>query len=57
MCVCVCVDNIDEAYALIRDLEPRSPHEYILKAVANAVMGQERGLVSSHDTPQYSQYC
>lgn len=36
-------DNIEEAYALICDLEPSSPHEYILKAVANAVMGQERG--------------
>eukprot|EP00731_Ephydatia_muelleri_P029449 Em0020g1093a len=36
-------DNIDEAYTLIRDLEPGSPHEYILKAVANAVMGQEHG--------------
>ena len=36
-------DNIDEAYTLIRDLEPGSPHEYILKAVANAVMGQDHG--------------
>lgn len=39
------IDNIDEAYKLIQDLEPSSPQEYILKAVANTVMGQERGLV------------
>lgn len=39
-------DNIDEAYALIKDLEPSSPQEYILKAVANTVIGQEHGAVS-----------
>lgn len=49
------VDNIDEAYTLIRDLEPGSPHEYILKAVANAVMGQDHGSVmtSSLSPSQY----
>lgn len=40
------VDNIDDAYELVRDLEPSSPQEYILKAVANTVVGQERGTVS-----------
>ena len=47
VCVCVCVDNVEDAYALIRDLEPGSPQEYILKAVANTVIGQEQGSVSS----------
>lgn len=36
-------ENIDEAYKLIQDLEPSSPQEYILKAVANTMIGQERG--------------
>lgn len=36
-------DNVEEAYALIRELEPSSPQEYILKAVANTVVGQEQG--------------
>ncbi len=40
------LDNIDEAYALIKDLEPSSPQEYILKAVANTIIGQEHGAVS-----------
>ena len=39
------LDNIDEAYALIKDLEPSSPQEYILKAVANTFIGQEHGAV------------
>lgn len=39
------VGNIEEAYQLIRDLEPSSPQEYILKAVANAFIGQEQGSV------------
>ena len=42
------IDNIEEAYALIRELEPSSPQEYILKAVANTVVGQEQGSVSTH---------
>lgn len=41
-----CTENIDEAYKLIQDLEPSSPQEYILKAVANTMIGQERGSVS-----------
>ena len=40
------VENIDEAYSLIKDLEPSSPQEYILKAVANTFIGQEHGAVS-----------
>lgn len=43
---CTILDNIDEAYALIKDLEPSSPQEYILKAVANTIIGQEHGAVS-----------
>lgn len=42
------LDNVDEAYALIQDLEPSSPQEYILKAVANTVIGQERASVGMH---------
>ena len=39
------VGNIEEAYQLIKDLEPSSPQEYVLKAVANAFIGQEQGSV------------
>lgn len=42
------VGNIEEAYQLIKDLEPSSPQEYILKAVANAFIGQEQGSVSPY---------
>jgi len=34
------------AYELIKDVEPTSAQEYILKAIANAVIGQERSSVS-----------
>ncbi|XP_054844728.1 intraflagellar transport protein 56 isoform X2 [Eublepharis macularius] len=34
-------DDAQEAYNLIKDLEPSTPQEYILKAVVNAVLGQE----------------
>ncbi|XP_063240941.1 intraflagellar transport protein 56 isoform X5 [Bacillus rossius redtenbacheri] len=37
------LDDIHEAYALIKDLEPVVPQEYILKAVVNAALGQEIG--------------
>jgi len=30
-----------DAYALIKDLEPNTPQEYILKAIVNASMGQD----------------
>lgn len=36
-------DNIQEAYNLIKELEPTTPHEYILKGVVNAALGQEQG--------------
>ena len=32
-------DDISEAYALIKDLEPTVPQEYILKGVVNAAIG------------------
>ncbi|XP_075238773.1 intraflagellar transport protein 56-like [Convolutriloba macropyga] len=36
-------ENIQEAYNLIKELEPTTPHEYILKGVVNAALGQEQG--------------
>lgn len=36
-------DNIEEAFDLMKDLEPSVPQEYILKAVVNAIYGQETG--------------
>lgn len=36
----------EEAYELIKDLEPAIPQEYILKAIVNVVVGQEKGDVS-----------
>lgn len=36
-------DQVQEAYELIKDLEPSSPQEYILKAVVNANIGQATG--------------
>lgn len=37
-------DDVREAHRLIEDLEPAVPHEYILKGVVNAAVGQDRGL-------------
>uniref|UniRef100_A0A493SXB4 Intraflagellar transport protein 56 n=1 Tax=Anas platyrhynchos platyrhynchos TaxID=8840 RepID=A0A493SXB4_ANAPP len=34
-------DDVQEAYNLIKDLEPTAPQEYILKGVVNAALGQE----------------
>lgn len=34
-------DQMSEAYELIKDLEPVTPQEYILKAVVNATVGQQ----------------
>lgn len=34
-------DSVQEAYKLIKDVEPTVPREYILKAVVHAVLGQE----------------
>ena len=42
----VCSDNADEGYAMIKDLAPNTAQEYILKAVALTVVGQEHGSVS-----------
>ncbi|GCB68289.1 hypothetical protein scyTo_0013809 [Scyliorhinus torazame] len=36
-------DDVQEAYNLIKDLEPTTPQEYILKGVVNAALGQEHG--------------
>jgi intraflagellar transport protein 56 len=34
-------DEVNEAYALIKDMECVLPKEYILKAVVHAVIGQQ----------------
>ena len=39
------VDDVPEAYNLIKDLEPTTPQEYILKGVVNAALGQDQGSV------------
>jgi len=36
-------DEIQEAHALIKDVEPSTPQEYILKGVVNASIGQATG--------------
>uniref|UniRef100_A0A673WV11 Intraflagellar transport protein 56 n=1 Tax=Salmo trutta TaxID=8032 RepID=A0A673WV11_SALTR len=36
-------EDVQEAYTLIKDLEPTTPQEYILKGVVNAALGQEIG--------------
>ena len=36
-------DEVEEAYNLIKDLEPSTPQEYILKGVVNSCVGQETG--------------
>ncbi|CAH1795130.1 unnamed protein product [Owenia fusiformis] len=36
-------DDINEAYNLIKDLDPTTPQEYILKGVVNAALGQDTG--------------
>ncbi|KAB7497574.1 Intraflagellar transport protein 56, partial [Armadillidium nasatum] len=37
------LDEVQEAYNLLKDLEPTVPQEYILKGVVNAAVGQETG--------------
>lgn len=37
---------MQEAYNLLKDLEPTVPQEYILKGVVNSAIGQETGSVS-----------
>lgn len=36
-------EDVQEAYDLIKDLEPSAPQEYILKGVVNAALGQATG--------------
>ncbi|XP_037779327.1 intraflagellar transport protein 56-like [Penaeus monodon] len=36
-------DEVQEAYNLLKDLEPTVPQEYILKGVVNSAIGQETG--------------
>ena len=36
-------DSMQDAYELIKDLEPSTPQEYILKGVVNASVGQDMG--------------
>ncbi len=38
--------NVHEAYELMKDVDPSQPNEYILKAVVNAVVGQDNNTVS-----------
>ncbi|XP_045477389.1 intraflagellar transport protein 56 [Harmonia axyridis] len=45
-------DDIKEAFDLIRDLQPAVPHEYILKGVVNAAVGQE---INSEDNVKIAQ--
>jgi len=37
-------DDLNEAYSLIKDHEPTTPQEYIIKAVVNASLGQAEGM-------------
>jgi intraflagellar transport protein 56 len=37
-------DEVSEAHQLMKDLEPMTPQEYILKGVVNAALGQEQGI-------------
>ena len=41
-------DDVSEAYALIKDLEPTVPQEYILKGVVNAAVGEEIQLAKKY---------
>ena len=36
-------NEVQEAYELMKEIEPASPQEYILKGVVNAAVGQENG--------------
>ena len=38
--------NIEEAYELMRDVDPSTPNEYILKGIVFAAVGQEQNSVS-----------
>lgn len=45
--------NIQEAHALMKEVQPTSPHEYILKGVVHAALGQQLGSVGGR---QYHMY-
>ncbi|KAF5829604.1 hypothetical protein DUNSADRAFT_15855 [Dunaliella salina] len=45
-------NDIGEALSLVKDLEPTSPQEYILKAVVHASIGQSRGSADNLKTAQ-----
>lgn len=47
-------DAVNEAYELVRDLEPSTPQEYILKGVVHASIGQSTG---SRDHMKMAQQC
>lgn len=40
-------NDIQEAFELIKDLEPSVPQEYILKGTVNTIIGQETGSVNT----------
>eukprot|EP00879_Flechtneria_rotunda_P009429 GHRR01009871.1.p1 GENE.GHRR01009871.1~~GHRR01009871.1.p1 ORF type:complete len:458 (+),score=143.98 GHRR01009871.1:1-1374(+) len=46
--------EISEAHALVRDMNPSTPHEYILKAVVSVCLGQASG--SQEQIKQAQQY-
>jgi intraflagellar transport protein 56 len=47
-------DSVNEAYELVRDLDPATPQEYILKGVVHASLGQGSG---SRDHLKMAQQC
>ena len=47
-------DAVNEAYELVRDLDPSTPQEYILKGVVHASLGQASG---SRDHLKMAQQC
>ncbi|KAL7057214.1 hypothetical protein AAHC03_019178 [Spirometra sp. Aus1] len=36
-------EDTEAAYDLVKDVDPSTPQEYVLKAIVNAVLGQEQG--------------
>lgn len=47
-------EAVNEAYELVRDLEPTTPQEYIIKGVVHATIGQATG---SRDHMKIAQQC
>ncbi|XP_075038989.1 intraflagellar transport protein 56 isoform X2 [Mixophyes fleayi] len=45
-------DDVQEAFNLIKDIEPSTPQEYILKGVVNAALGQELGSMPLRSCPK-----